>query len=58
MFTTFPFIPNLTYERLGLKTGDFPEAERVLPERLRFPSNSLRDEEQDYIVERLQEIIR
>lgn len=47
------------YERLGFKTGDFPEAEEYYREAITLPLYySLRDEEQDYIVERLQEIIR
>jgi dTDP-4-amino-4,6-dideoxygalactose transaminase len=47
------------YERLGFKVGDFPAAEEYYRAAITLPLYySLSDEEQDYIVERLQEIIR
>jgi dTDP-4-amino-4,6-dideoxygalactose transaminase len=47
------------YERVGFKTGDFPEAEAYYREALTLPLYyGLKEEEQDYVIGRLQEIIR
>ena len=47
------------YERLGFKKGDFPEAERYYQETITIPLYyGLSDEDQDYVIEKLQEIIR
>jgi UDP-4-amino-4,6-dideoxy-N-acetyl-beta-L-altrosamine transaminase len=47
------------YKKLGFKTGDFPEAEQYYRGAITLPLHyGLSDKEQDYVIERLQEIIR
>jgi len=47
------------YERLGFKAGDFPKAEEYYREALTLPLYyGLSEEDQDYVIERLKEIIR
>ncbi len=47
------------YQRLGFKTGDFPASEEYYREAITLPLYyGLSDEEQDYVIERVQEIIR
>jgi UDP-4-amino-4,6-dideoxy-N-acetyl-beta-L-altrosamine transaminase len=47
------------YERLGFKSGDFPEAEQYYRETLTIPLYyGLSDEDQDYVIGKLREIIR
>ncbi len=47
------------YERLGFKAGDFPKAEEYYREALTLPLYyGLREEDQDYVIKRLEEIIR
>jgi dTDP-4-amino-4,6-dideoxygalactose transaminase len=47
------------YERLGFKKGDFPEAERYYQETITIPLYyGLSDEDQDYVIEKLYEIIK
>lgn len=56
------YIPVYTqpyYKRLGFKAGDFPEAEQYYRETLTIPLYyGLSDEDQEYVVEKLREIIR
>ncbi|HHT49391.1 MAG TPA: UDP-4-amino-4,6-dideoxy-N-acetyl-beta-L-altrosamine transaminase [Firmicutes bacterium] len=47
------------YERLGFKVGDFPAAEEYYRAAITLPLYySLSDEDQNYVIEKLQEIIR
>ncbi|HHU52396.1 MAG TPA: UDP-4-amino-4,6-dideoxy-N-acetyl-beta-L-altrosamine transaminase [Firmicutes bacterium] len=47
------------YERLGFKVGDFPAAEEYYQEVMTIPLYyGLSEEDQDYVVEKLREIIR
>lgn len=46
------------YERIGFKKGDFPEAERYYGEAISLPMYfELSDKEQDYVVEKLKNIV-
>jgi UDP-4-amino-4,6-dideoxy-N-acetyl-beta-L-altrosamine transaminase len=46
------------YEKMGFKRGDFPEAERYYGEAISLPMYfGLSDEEQDYVVEKLREVL-
>lgn len=46
------------YQDKGFKEGDFPEAERYYEEAISIPMHpSLTDEEQDYVVEALREVL-
>ncbi|HEY8464898.1 MAG TPA: UDP-4-amino-4,6-dideoxy-N-acetyl-beta-L-altrosamine transaminase [Bacillota bacterium] len=47
------------YKKMGFKRGDFPEAERYYSEAISLPLYyGLSDEEQDYVVEKITEIVR
>lgn len=47
------------YKKMGFKRGDFPEAERYYSEAISLPLYyGLSDEEQDYVVEKLTQIVR
>lgn len=47
------------YQRLGFKWGDFPEAEQYYKETISLPMYyGLKDEEQDYVVAKLREILK
>lgn len=47
------------YQRLGFKTGDFPEAERYYAEAISLPMYAaLRDQEQDEVIAALEEALR
>jgi UDP-4-amino-4,6-dideoxy-N-acetyl-beta-L-altrosamine transaminase len=46
------------YEKMGFKRGAFPEAERYYEEAISLPMYfGLSDEEQDYVVEKLREVL-
>jgi dTDP-4-amino-4,6-dideoxygalactose transaminase len=46
------------YEKMGFKRGTFPEAERYYEEAISLPMYfGLSDEEQDYVVEKLREVL-
>ena len=47
------------YRKMGFKRGDFPEAERYYSEVISLPMYfGLSDQEQDYVVDQLREILR
>lgn len=47
------------YEQMGFKAGDFPQAEQYYREAISLPMYySLSDEEQDYVINTLREVLR